>query len=245
MPCPGHNDGKPCEGEIPLFRTAAGYSAVGTCTMERQRRMAARLDACFEHTEPATQALVAKKLRLTPGRFAAGEDPRGRVNAQAFDALLSMPVRHGVWLASVPGSGKTFLGWHTLARLVREHDLRCLYVTEAMIRAAWRAYERSSGEDRSAARLLGALGYPTPDRMVDAVFLDEFGSVRDLTDAALDFVDHLVNTLHMGGRRIIVGSNTTGGRLIAARGERVLSRLRELCGQPIGLEGTWRLEVVR
>lgn len=229
---------------MPLLRTPGGYEAVGACSLEQQRRTAERLEACFGLADAVVRDEVFHALRTMPRRCAAGEDPGGRVNARAFDACAAMPAeRRGVWLLGNVGSGKSFLAWHALARLVTQHGVRGVYLTEAMLREAWRVYTRSEGDDPWAYRLLRAVGWPKPDGLAQVIMLDEFGSLREVSRAANDLLDHVVHTAHAAGCMMLVTSNRAGQQLLDERGDRALSRIREICGAPITLTGDWRVSM--
>lgn len=244
FPCPGHGDGdalRPCSGIVPVYRTSRGYLATGACSLEREYRTADRLESCFGLGDPSVCDEVFEALKVPLVRFAAGQDARGRINASAVDACSAVPRgRTGVWLIGHVGSGKSFLAWHTLSRLVTEDGMRGVYVTEGMLREAWRVYSRTGGEDVWAGRLLRAVGWPKPEGMAQAILLDEFGSLRDMTQAAHDLLDHVVHTAHAAGRHLLVTSNRAGQQLLDERGDRIVSRLRDICGAPISLAGDWR-----
>jgi hypothetical protein len=177
---------------------------------------------------PDFNARVAKAERPT-----VGITPSNARVAALFRDLVSKGIR-SVFLTGPVGGGKTTLVAAALCDLMRA-DVPAVYLPEAAL------YKRLE-EIRRA---------PFGEKYVDVVAvasrcrvlaLDDLGTTEALDKRQRDAIEAIVCARYDGNRPILVTSNLTLAEVGRLHGERVASRLTEMCGrQQVQLIGyDWR-----
>ena len=146
---------------------------------------------------------------------------------QTIDANLD--AGKGLWLVGDVGTGKT-----TLAMLVSRAALQAgrsvaIYSLPRLLNLIREAIDSDDGKldllDRLAA--------------VDLLHIDDLG-VESKTDWVLEQLYSIVNARYEAQRTILATSNLTPEKLSEQIGPRTVSRLEEICGDPLGFFGADR-----
>jgi DNA replication protein DnaC len=143
---------------------------------------------------------------------------------QTIDANLDSG--HGLWLVGDVGTGKT-----TLAMLISKAALQAgrsvaIYSLPRLLNLIRETIDSTEGKldffDRLAA--------------VDLLHIDDLGAEHQ-TDWVLEQLYSIVNARYEAHRAILATSNLTPEKLREEIGPRTVSRLEEMCGDPVGLFG--------
>jgi DNA replication protein DnaC len=143
---------------------------------------------------------------------------------QTIDANID--AGRGLWLVGDVGTGKT-----TLAMLVSRAVLQAgrsvaIYSLPRLLNLIREAIDSDDGKldllDRLAA--------------VDLLHIDDLGA-ESKTDWVLEQLYSIVNARYESQRAILATSNLTPEKLSEQIGPRTVSRLEEMCGDPLGLFG--------
>lgn len=147
----------------------------------------------------------------------------------------------GIWFTGDTGTGKT-----TLAMLVSREALRAgrsvaIYSVPRLLAEIRSTFD--AGSDSSYEQLFSRL------TSVDLLHLDDLGAEQQ-TEWVLEQLYAIVNERYEDGRALVVTTNLEETRLKDQIGERTVSRLIEICGDPLPLFGSDRrvgvsAEVVR
>jgi DNA replication protein DnaC len=146
---------------------------------------------------------------------------------QTIDANID--AGKGLWLVGDVGTGKT-----TLAMLVSRAALQAgrsvaIYSLPRLLNLIREAIDSDDGKldllDRLAA--------------VDLLHIDDLG-VESKTDWVLEQLYSIVNARYEAQRTILATSNLTPEKLSEQIGPRTVSRLEEICGDPLGFFGADR-----
>ncbi len=135
----------------------------------------------------------------------------------------------GLWLMGDVGTGKT-----TLAMLVSKAALErrrsvAIYSLPRLLSELRKTFDESS--DLSYLQLLDSLG------QVDLLHVDDVGAERS-SEWVLEQLYAIVNARYEDERAIVLTTNLSPDRLVEQIGERTVSRLLELCGDPVPLFGS-------
>jgi DNA replication protein DnaC len=135
----------------------------------------------------------------------------------------------GLWIEGDTGTGKT-----TLAMLVSKEALRAgrtvaIYSLPKLLARIRRTYDAEPGEDSYLA-LFEQL------TSVDLLHIDDLGAEKR-SDWVLEQLYALVNERYETQRSILVTTNLEEPELEKQIGERTVSRLVEICGNPLKLFG--------
>ncbi len=142
----------------------------------------------------------------------------------------------GLWLMGNTGTGKTTLGMLVAKATADAGYSVGVYFTPKLLTRIRQTYQAADGEDSYAAffeRLAS----------VDLLYIDDLGSERH-TDWVVEQLYALVNERYERKRSMLVTSNATDdiaqgqAELEEQIGPRTVSRLIEICGDPLPLFGT-------
>lgn len=142
------------------------------------------------------------------------------------DIEINLDSGRSVWLEGDPGTGKT-----TLAMLVSKSAIEAKRTTAIYSLPRLMGVLRESIESEEG--LLGLL-----DRLatVDLLHIDDLGA-EYRTDWVLEQIYSIVNTRYEEQRSILITTNYTPEQLEEQIGARTVSRLMEMCGDPLPLFG--------
>jgi DNA replication protein DnaC len=145
---------------------------------------------------------------------------------RALDANLD--AGRGLWLMGDVGTGKT-----TLAMLVSKAALEArrsvaIYSLPRLLAEIRTTYD--DGARHSYTELIDRLGE------VDLLHVDDVGAERS-NDWVLEQLYSLINARYEDGKAIVVTTNLDPGELRGQIGVRTVSRLVEICGDPLPLFG--------
>lgn len=135
----------------------------------------------------------------------------------------------GLWLQGGTGTGKT-----TLAMLVSKAALdagrtAAIYSLPGLLARIRRTFDAEAGED-SYFTFFGRLV------SVDLLHLDDLGA-ENRTEWVLEQLYTIIDRRYSDQRSIVVTTNLEEPDLYAQLGERIVSRLTEICGDPLVLAG--------
>jgi DNA replication protein DnaC len=134
----------------------------------------------------------------------------------------------GLWFMGSVGTGKT-----TLAMLVSKAALDAgrsvaIYSLPRLLAEIRKTYD--DGAERSYLGLLDRLA------AVDLLHIDDVGAERT-SDWVLEQLYSIINTRYEDSRSVVVTTNLDHEQLREQIGERTVSRLVEICGDPLPLFG--------
>jgi DNA replication protein DnaC len=145
------------------------------------------------------------------------------------DLDATLDAGRGLWLMGDTGTGKT-----TLAMLVSKHALEAgrsvaIYSLPKLLARIRRTYDAAPGED-SYLRFFERL------TSVDLLHIDDLGAEKR-SDWVLEQLYSLINERYEAERSIVVTTNLDQAALEEQIGPRTVSRLVEICGDPLPLFG--------
>ena len=161
-------------------------------------------------------------------------DPRARMVVEEVRTFVEdidsrLDEGRGLWLMGDTGTGKT-----TLAMLVSKAALAAgrtvaIYSLPKLLARIRRTYDAEAGE-ASYLELFERL------TSVDLLHVDDLGAEKR-SDWVLEQLYALVNERYEARRSILVTTNLDQARLEEQIGQRTVSRLVEICGDPLALFG--------
>jgi DNA replication protein DnaC len=168
------------------------------------------------------------------------------VNAvQAFvdDLDANLAAGKGMWLMGNTGTGKTTLGMLAAKTALAAGKSVAVYFTPKLLTQIRQTYQATESEDAYEAFFQRLTS-------VDLLYIDDLGSERH-TDWVVEQLYALVNERYENQRSMLVTSNAAkdveeGRRLLEEQiGSRTVSRLIEICDDPLPLFGADRREQAR
>jgi DNA replication protein DnaC len=141
----------------------------------------------------------------------------------------------GMWLMGGTGTGKTTLGMLIAKTALAAGHTAAIYFTPKLLTQIRQTYQATNSEDAYEAFFRRLTS-------VDLLYIDDLGSERH-TDWVVEQLYALVNERYENRRSMLVTSNADGdvdrGRrqLEEQIGSRTVSRLIEICGDPLPLFG--------
>lgn len=168
------------------------------------------------------------------------------VNAvQAFvdDLDANLAAGKGMWLMGNTGTGKTTLGMLAAKMALAAGKSVAVYFTPKLLTQIRQTYQATESEDAYEAFFQRLTS-------VDLLYIDDLGSERH-TDWVVEQLYALVNERYENQRSMLVTSNAAkdveeGRRLLEEQiGSRTVSRLIEICDDPLPLFGADRREQAR
>jgi len=168
------------------------------------------------------------------------------VNAvQSFvdDLDANLAAGKGLWLMGNTGTGKTTLGMLVAKAALAAGKTVAVYFTPKLLTQIRQTYQATESEDAYHAFFQRLTS-------VDLLYIDDLGSERH-TDWVVEQLYALVNERYENERSLLVTSNAErdvgeGQQLLAEQiGARTVSRLIEICDDPLPLFGPDRREQAR
>ena len=142
----------------------------------------------------------------------------------------------GVWFMGNTGTGKTTLGMLIAAAALAAGKSVAIYFTPKLLTRIRETYQEAANEN-AYSRFFEQL------TSVDLLYIDDLGSERH-TDWVVEQLYAIVNERYESQRSMLVTSNADGDvdkgqrQLEDQIGRRTVSRLIEICGDPLPLFGT-------
>ena len=138
----------------------------------------------------------------------------------------------GMWFQGDVGTGKTTLAMLISAEALRRGHSVAIYSLPRLLARIRRTYDAETGEQ-------GYLEFFERLTSVDLLHLDDLGAEKR-TDWVLEQLYSIVNARYEDGRSIVLTTNLDHTELREQIGERTVSRLVEMCGDPLPLFGADR-----
>jgi DNA replication protein DnaC len=153
-----------------------------------------------------------------------------------FTAQISenLDQGNGIWIMGDVGTGKTALAMLVSKAALQASRTVAIYSLPRLLNLIRESIE---GED-------GVVGFLDRLCSVDLLHLDDVGA-ENRTDWALEQLYSIVNTRYEDGRSIVMTTNLDPHELAEQIGQRTVSRLVEMCGDPLPLYGTDRRRELR
>jgi DNA replication protein DnaC len=145
------------------------------------------------------------------------------------DLESNLAEGRGLWFVGDPGTGKTAAAMLISKLAIEGGSSVAVYSTPRLLSVVRESMESEGG----VLRLLDLLG------TVDLLHLDDLGAERQ-TEWVLEQLYSIVNTRYEDQRAIVVTTNLQPDELSAQLGARTVSRLIEMCGDPLPLFGADR-----
>ena len=164
---------------------------------------------------------VSDIARIAPDQIRIGPPLRARRSSENLDA------GRGLWLEGDVGTGKT-----TLAMLVSKAALDA--GRSVAIYSLPRLLEPAARVDRVTEA--GMVDFLDRLAAVDLLHIDDLGA-ENQTDWVLEQLYSIVNARYEAERAIIATTNLMPDELVEQLGARTVSRLVEICGEPLPLFG--------
>jgi DNA replication protein DnaC len=159
----------------------------------------------------------------------------GAVRAFTENLDASLAAGRGLWLMGNTGTGKTTLAMLAAKEALAAGRTAAVYFTPKLLTQIRQTYQATDSEDAYDAFFKRLTS-------VDLLYLDDLGSERH-TDWVVEQLYALVNERYENQRSVLVTSNARSDVASGLReleeqiGPRTVSRLVEMCGDPLPLFG--------
>jgi DNA replication protein DnaC len=134
----------------------------------------------------------------------------------------------GIWFEGDIGTGKTTLAMLISAEALRQSHSVAIYSLPRLLGLLRETFDE--GSDASLSQLLDGLA------AVDLLHIDDVGAEQS-SPWVLEQLYTIVNTRYEDGRSMVLTTNLDPPQLREQIGERTVSRLSEMCGDPLLLKG--------
>jgi DNA replication protein DnaC len=145
----------------------------------------------------------------------------------------NLDAGRGIWFVGDPGTGKTAAAMLVSKLAIEAGRSVAVYSTPRLLNVVRESIE----SERGVIGLLDLLG------TVELLHLDDLGAERQ-TDWVLEQLYSIVNTRYEDQRSVIVTTNLQPPELAEQIGARTVSRLIEMCGDPLPLFGADRRQAL-
>jgi DNA replication protein DnaC len=216
--CP---DGR-CDGSGFLYEEGSRRARDCTCRPRRiQRRKARKLAGVIPRRFQGVSFDRAPVTLMDPSVVRAV-----RRYVDSLEARLE--EGRGIWFKGDVGTGKTTLAMLVSAEALRSGHSVAIYSLPRLL-----GMLRETFDDESAGSLSDLL-----DRLaaVELLHIDDVGAEQS-SPWVLEQLYTIVNTRYEDGRAVVVTTNLSEEALREQIGERTVSRLVEMCGDPLPLFG--------
>jgi len=142
---------------------------------------------------------------------------------------------NGLWLMGDTGTGKTTLGMLVASQALAAGKSVAVYFTPKLLNRIRQTYQEAESENAYTA-------FFDQVTSVDLLYIDDLGSERH-TDWVVEQLYAVINERYENRRSVLVTSNAPGDvdrgtrELREEIGSRTVSRLIEICGDPLPLFG--------
>lgn len=150
----------------------------------------------------------------------------------AADIEQSLDRGHGMWIMGDIGTGKTMLAMLISKAALDAGRTVAIYSLPRLLNLIREAITSSRDGEQGD----GVVGFLDRLAGVDLLHLDDVGA-ENRTDWALEQLYSIVNTRYEEQRSIVVTTNLQPDELAEQIGARTVSRLIEMCGDPLPLFG--------
>ncbi len=211
-----------CDGSGFVIDEETNTASDCRCRPQRIARVrAARLEARIpsRYREVSFEQLEGDSLAAFPEQI--------RV-LRAFAASISenLDAGRGVWIMGDVGTGKTALAMVISKAAIAAGRTVAIYSLPRLLSVI-----RASIEDEG-----GLVGFLDRLSSVDLLHIDDVGA-ENTTDWVIEQLYSIVNTRYEEQRSIVLTTNLQPGELTEQIGQRTVSRLVEMCGDPLPLYG--------
>jgi len=141
----------------------------------------------------------------------------------------NLDAGRGMWFMGPVGTGKTTLAMLISQAAIKAERSVAIYSLPRLLNLI----RDTIGSEQSTLGLLDSLA------RVDLLHLDDLGA-ENTSDWVLEQLYSIVNTRYEDERSLVVTTNLYPEDLAAQIGERTVSRITEMCGDPIPVEGSDR-----
>jgi DNA replication protein DnaC len=196
----------------------------------RERRMARR------RARGVASAIPRKYRGVSFDRPPISDMARDRAQAPVYEAVKEFVERiderlqegDGLWLMGDVGTGKTTLAMLVSKAAVEAERTVAIYSLPSLLARIRRTYDAEAGEPY--------LEFFERLTSVDLLHIDDLG-VEKRSDWVLEQLYAIVNERYEAQRSIVVTTNLDQSALEEQIGPRTVSRLVEICGDPLPLFG--------
>jgi len=138
----------------------------------------------------------------------------------------NLDAGRGLWLMGSPGTGKTTMAMIVSSRAIAAGRTVAIYSCPRLLSVIRESIDGG-----------GILDFLDRLAQVDLLHIDDLGAERK-TEWVVEQLYTLINARYEANRSMLVTSNLDPHQLEAQLGERIVSRLEGMCGEPLPFYGT-------